>query len=95
MTATWSPTSRFQDRYRLGSKEICLGASAENGVELLPAALRDLLVRSDNLYRRIARLDDVLFGEGAGRRARRARRSIDALEQAFGARLTQLKRQSK
>ena len=40
---------------------------------LLPAALRDLLARSDNLYRRIARLDDVLFGEAsrAGRPARR------------------------
>src|SRR6201996_8979570 len=49
------------DRYRLGSKEICLGAAAD-GVEGLPASLRDLLVRSDNLYRRIARLDDILFG---------------------------------
>src|SRR5271155_733294 len=49
------------ERYRLGSKEICLGGRAE-AVEILPATLRDLLVRSDNLYRRIARLDDVLFG---------------------------------
>src|SRR4249920_957369 len=48
------------DRYRLGSKEICLAKRAD-GVELLPTKLQDLLERSDNLYRRIARLDDVLF----------------------------------
>src|SRR3984885_7211164 len=51
------------DRYRLGSKEIFLGGGAE-GTELLPAMLQDLLGRSDNLYRRIARLDDVLFRGG-------------------------------
>src|SRR5215469_11911742 len=51
------------ERYRLGSKEICFGGRGE-AVDLLPATLRDLLVRSDNLYRRIARLDDVLFGTG-------------------------------
>src|SRR5471032_2325706 len=38
------------DRYRLGSKEICLGKSAE-GVESLPSVLQDLLEKSDNLYR--------------------------------------------
>ena len=47
------------ERYRLGSKEICLGGR-EDGLELLPETLRDLLTRSDNLYRRIARLDEVL-----------------------------------
>ena len=36
-----------------------------DGIELLPRMLRDLLERSDNLYRRIARLDDVLFGGAA------------------------------
>ncbi|HEY0282725.1 MAG TPA: DUF1465 family protein [Rhizomicrobium sp.] len=69
------------DRYRLGSKEICFGGSAE-GVELLPAMLQDLLSRSDNLYRRIARLDEVLFDNGlmpAGARGRFA-----LLEEAFG-----------
>src|ERR1700674_2705590 len=39
------------ERYRLGSKDICLGGGSD-GVELLPATLRDLLARSDNLYRR-------------------------------------------
>jgi len=51
------------ERYRLGSKEICLGGG-QDGVELLPATLRDLLSRSERLYRRIARLDDVLFASG-------------------------------
>jgi regulator of CtrA degradation len=70
------------DRYRLGSREICLGAAAE-GEEHLPVFLRDLLSRSDNLYRRIARLDDILFGEGEATPAG-ARGQQDALAQAFG-----------
>src|SRR5215472_3570600 len=51
-----------RDRYRLGSKEICLGGKGD-GVDDLPKTLQDLLRRSDSLYRRIARLDDTLFGE--------------------------------
>jgi len=68
------------DRYRLGSKEICFGGGPE-GIETLPTTLQNLLSRSDQLYRRIARLDDVLFGNGevpAG-----ARGSLAMLEQAF------------
>jgi regulator of CtrA degradation len=69
------------DRYRLGSKEICLGSSSE-GIDQLPATLQDLLGRSDNLYRRIERLDDVLFrGEPA---QPGARAHFERLEQAFG-----------
>ena len=71
----------MQDRYRLGSKEICLGKSAE-GIESLPGTLQHLLERSDNLYRRIARLDDVLFG--VGQPSAGARGQLDALAQAFG-----------
>ena len=70
------------ERYRLGSKEICLGACAES-TEMLPVALRDLLGRSDSLYRRIARLDDVLFGEGMIA-APGAREHQNRLAQAFG-----------
>jgi regulator of CtrA degradation len=70
------------DRYRLGSKEICLGACAESA-EILPLPLRDLLTRSDNLYRRIARLDDVLFA-GADVPASGARSHQDRLARAFG-----------
>ena len=70
------------DRYRLGSKEICLGAS-NDGVEFLPTKLRDLLERSDNLYRRIARLEDFLFTT-AERRVVGIKEHITRLEQAYG-----------
>jgi len=77
------PHVASSNRYRLGSKEICLGAPNENSEELLPAALRDLLVRSESLYRRIARLDDVLFG--ADREIPPgAREHWNRLEQIFG-----------
>jgi regulator of CtrA degradation len=78
------PEDARDERYRLGSKEICLGGT--ESIEILPATLRDLLVRSDTLYRRIARLDDVLFERGLktqsgdGVQAR-----IGRLEKAFGA----------
>ncbi|HWU54417.1 MAG TPA: DUF1465 family protein [Rhizomicrobium sp.] len=71
----------LHDRYRLGSREICLGVCAEE-IDPLPVQLRDLLDRSENLYRRIARLDDVLFGEGEAPLG--ARGQMDALAQAFG-----------
>lgn len=71
----------LHDRYRLGSREICLGSCAEDTAEL-PAQLTDLLGRSDNLYRRIARLDDILFGEGGAPLG--ARGQMDVLAQAFG-----------
>ena len=51
------------DRYRLGAREICMG-KREDGVDALPQKLIDLLDRSESLYRRIARLDDVLFRQG-------------------------------
>lgn len=73
----------MNDRYRLGSREICLGVCAEDA-EPLPRELKDLLVRSDSLYRRIARLDDILFGEGEMPSAG-ARGQQDTLAQAFGA----------
>ena len=72
----------MNDRYRLGSREICLGAATED-TDALPTELNDLLVRSDNLYRRIARLDDALFSETAVMPAG-ARGQHDALAQAFG-----------
>ena len=72
----------MNDRYRLGSREICLGAATED-TDALPTELNDLLVRSDNLYRRIARLDDALFSETAVMPAG-ARGQQDALAQAFG-----------
>jgi regulator of CtrA degradation len=71
----------LNDRYRLGSREFCLGVCGED-ISPLPEELRDLLTRSDNLYRRIARLDDILFGEGEAAPAG-ARGHLDALAQAF------------
>lgn len=70
------------DRYRLGSKEICLGGR-DSGVEMLPKTLQDLLTRSDNLYRRIARLDDILFGAAAINTG--VQTQMERLEKAFGA----------
>src|SRR3954471_18477380 len=71
----------LQDRYRLGSREICLGKCAED-VAPLPEQLKDLLERSDHIYRRLARLDDVLFGEAEAPLG--ARGQFDALARAFG-----------
>jgi regulator of CtrA degradation len=48
------------ERYRLGAQEICL-ADSDAGVDMLPESLLDLLTRSEKLYRRIARFDDLLF----------------------------------
>lgn len=48
------------DRYRLGAREICLG-KREDGIDTLPKKLLELLERSESLYRRISRLDEVLF----------------------------------
>jgi regulator of CtrA degradation len=71
----------YSERYRLGSKEICCGGSSES-VEFLPQALQDLLARSDNLYRRIARLDEVLFGNAP--KPEGARGQLERLQQVFG-----------
>jgi regulator of CtrA degradation len=76
-----NPEDASNERYRLGSKEICLGGGAD-GVDLLPGMLQSLLSRSDNLYRRIARLDEVLFGAIGAPPGARGQFAI--LEQAFG-----------
>jgi len=71
----------MNERYRLGSREICLGYCAED-VAPLPEQLKDLLERSDYIYRRLARLDDILFGEVEAPLG--ARGQFDALARAFG-----------
>src|SRR6476620_2018016 len=58
-----SPEDAASDRYRLGAREICMG-KREEGRDDLPGKLLELLERSESLYRRIARLDDVLFRHG-------------------------------
>jgi regulator of CtrA degradation len=70
------------ERYRLGSREICLGGGGD-GIDQLPQMLQSLLWRSDSLYRRIARLDEILFrGAGSGTDVKT---HFDRLEKAFGA----------
>jgi regulator of CtrA degradation len=70
------------EKYRLGSKEICLGGRTA-ATDILPKTLQELLTRSDNLYRRIARLDDILFGGGPAPTG--VQTQMDRLEKAFGA----------
>jgi regulator of CtrA degradation len=70
-----------QERYRLGSRDICFGGRREDA-EGLPKTLQELLTRSESLYRRIARFEEVLMTPAtapAGVRTHLAR-----LEQAFG-----------
>jgi regulator of CtrA degradation len=55
-----TPEDAASDRYRLGAREICMG-HREDGMADLPRKLRDLLDRSESLYKRVARLDEVLF----------------------------------
>jgi len=75
------PELASSERYRLGSKDICFGGRDE-GVEMLPTKLQDLLTRSDHLYRRIARLDDILFCQQPSEPGLKAQR--DRLSAAFG-----------
>ena len=69
------------DRYRLGAREICMG-KREDGMESLPKKLLELLERSESLYRRIARLDEVLFRQSA--EAGGAQAQLAILQAAFG-----------
>jgi len=70
------------DRYRLGAREICMG-NREDGVDLLPKKLIELLERSESLYRRVARLDDVLFRQ-TDRAATGVKTNMAKLHAAFG-----------
>jgi len=76
-----TPDDAASDRYRLGAREICMG-QREEGVEGLPKKLIELLERSESLYRRIARLDDVLFRQAEGNAG--VQTQFDRLEAAFG-----------
>ena len=69
------------DRYRLGAREICFG-KREEGVTDLPTKLRELLERSESLYKRISRLDEVFFRMPQGM-TDTPRHHIARLEQAF------------
>ena len=71
------------DRYRLGAREICFGRREEH-VSELPNQLYELLGRSESLYRRIARFDDIFFRNGSDVPKHPVRRQFARLEAAFG-----------
>ena len=70
------------ERYRLGSKEICFGGLAEN-LDSLPRKLRDLLDRSEHLYRRIARLEEALL-QGTASAKPAVQMQFERLQASFG-----------
>nr|TFG55462.1 MAG: DUF1465 family protein [Hyphomicrobiales bacterium] len=70
------------DRYRLGAREICLGSREEHMSEL-PAKLRELLERSESLYRRIARFDDIFFRNVSDVPKHPVQQQLDRLEAAY------------
>ena len=70
------------DRYRLGAREICMG-QREGAADTLPGKLIELLERSESLYKRIARFDEVLFRRETIRPG--VQNQFAALEAAFGA----------
>lgn len=71
------------DRYRLGAREICLGRR-EDQMSELPDKLRDLLERSESLYRRISRFDDIFFRKGSDVSKHPLQSQFELLEAAFG-----------
>jgi regulator of CtrA degradation len=77
------PNDAASERYRLGSKEICLGGREES-VDLLPATLRGLLRRSESLYCRIARFEEALNAGPVTQPD--VHRHLQRLEQVFGSR---------
>ena len=75
------------DRYRLGAREICLGRREDDMAEL-PETLHDLLDRSESLYRRVSRFDDIFFRSSPDVSDHPLRSQLDQLEAAFGAKST-------
>ena len=51
------------DAYRLGPREACLCLD-QRAIDRLPPTLKDLMTRSERLYLRVARLDDMLARDG-------------------------------
>ncbi len=53
-----------EEMHRLGPRPVCLEQGVD-AAEVLPPMLADLMRRSEQLYRRVARLDDMLSGAAA------------------------------
>lgn len=79
-----TPDEAEKEKYRLGAREICRGSRAADNLDVLPVKLVDLLGRSMNLYERVERLDQLLYGKEevpvVGVTAQ-----FDRLQAAFGA----------
>jgi regulator of CtrA degradation len=71
------------EKYRLGAREICLGRKLE-AHDFLPERLQDLLVRSENLYHRVDRLDELLYKDST-HLANAVAEQIGMLQARFGA----------
>jgi regulator of CtrA degradation len=77
-----TPTEAENDKYRLGAREICRGSRGES-LDILPAKLVDLLTRSMNLYERVERLDQMLYGQDEAAPSG-VTAQLDRLQAAFG-----------
>ncbi len=71
------------ERYRLGAREICLGRREDQMADL-PDKLRELLERSESLYRRISRFDDIFFRNVSDVPKDPVQSQFARLEAAFG-----------
>lgn len=73
-----------KDKYRLGAREICTAKRVE-ALELLPPKLIDLLERSEQIYERVDRLDQLIYKGISGEPAPDSvRGQLDKLSAAFG-----------
>lgn len=78
-----TPDEAEKEKYRLGAREICRGKRMET-IELLPPKLVDLLDRSMQLYERVERLDQLLYGKEPSA-APGMHAQLNRLQAAFGA----------
>lgn len=73
-----------KDKYRLGAREICT-AKRPDAREFLPAKLIDLLDRSEQIYERVDRLDQLIYkGVAEAPAPDSVRGQLDKLSAAFG-----------
>ncbi len=81
MTATWKPRTPRATAI-VSARARSAWAAAARASSFCPRRFRICWGRSDNLYRRVARLDDVLFRGGEA--APGVQAHFDKLERAFG-----------
>ena len=84
MTATWKPKRRRAIAIAWARRKSASAGRRDDVGSSAAKTLQDLLARSDNLYRRIARLDDVLFGGGKRLKGPAVQAHLDRLQEAFG-----------